>query len=204
MKFLPRDLELEIFWKTKPYLEKGRGGDVEHVKRLLYMGSYLLPLNIDPRIVRPALIMHDAGYGKVFSEFPEAMKWPRPKIRDYHMKYGSEITKNILYEVGYHKKYDEWITKKIIEIISIHDLPKKVFDQGDPNAVFVTEVDRLDRYLPSRFDGLKESIPGKSMDWIVNKFLRSGLDDWFTSDFFKSMARKFYNNLNEMLERGML
>lgn len=204
MRFLPRDLELEIFWKSKPYLEKGRVGDLEHVKRLRNMGSYLLPLNVDPRIARPALIIHDVGYDELFPKFPEAKKWPYTKLRDYHMKHGAEITRNILHEVGYHRKYDEKITEKIIDIVSIHDLPKTVFEQGDPNAVFVTELDRLDRYIPSRMDALTDSFPGKSVSWIVNEFLSSGLDEWFTSEFFKSMARKLYNNLNELLERGML
>ena len=75
-----------------PYYEKGRAGDVEHVKWLCKTVPRHAPEELDLDVLMGVVILHDVGYSKVPKDFnPYDLK-----IRELHSREGAEIAKTIL------------------------------------------------------------------------------------------------------------
>ncbi|MBW1868177.1 MAG: HD domain-containing protein [Deltaproteobacteria bacterium] len=138
--------ERQLWAAALKYLERGRPGDVEHTRRVVAYGKTLLDREPgNPRIVIPALIIHDTGWSKVdFSDFvdaPAVDKKDTESVR-LHMDHGAGIARKVLEAVG----WDPAITEQIVDIIAVHDAPEKIRASHNPDAALVFEADWLDKY----------------------------------------------------------
>ena len=62
-----KEIYKKILGKAIPIYEKGREGDAEHIKWLLEsITSYVDETEVDYDILIPVVLLHDAGYSKVF------------------------------------------------------------------------------------------------------------------------------------------
>jgi len=140
------DQERQLWAAALKYLERGRPGDVEHTRRVVAYGKTLLDREPgNPRVVVPALIIHDTGWSKVdFSDFvdaPAVDKKDTASVR-LHMDHGAGIARKILEAVG----WDPAITEQIVDIVAVHDAPEKIRASHNPDAALVFEADWLDKY----------------------------------------------------------
>ncbi|RLI03673.1 metal-dependent phosphohydrolase [Candidatus Bathyarchaeota archaeon] len=180
--------ENQIWEKAQQYLKKGRSTDLEHTKRAVDYGKYLLQYeNGNPSIVIPCLYLHDIGWSMTEEFSPEGI----PNI-DLHMKYGSELAEKILKEINYPSEE----SKKIVFIISIHDNPEKVFALNDIDATLVVEADRLDRFGIPAIERYKKMRPDKPLSEVIKKN-EKGLDKWFKTNTGKKLARRLFSEMSK-------
>lgn len=182
--------EDQIWEKAQRYLEKGRSTDLEHTKRAVNYGKYLLRYERgNPSIVIPCLYLHDVGWSMIDEFTPEGVA-----NIDLHMKYGSELAEKVLKEIDY--PYEE--SKKIVFIISIHDYPEKIFALKDIDATLVVEADRLDRFGIPALERYKKMRPNKPISEVIKKN-EKGLNEWFKTNTGKKLAMQlFAEELNEV------
>ena len=95
----------QILEKALPYYEKGREGDIEHIKWLSKTVVKFIDKTIDPDILMPLVILHDVGYANV----PKDSDSYNLNIRKLHSEEGAKIAEKILEELKYLKE-------KILEI----------------------------------------------------------------------------------------
>lgn len=98
--------------KALPYYEKGRPGDVEHVK-WLYKVVPKFAKDLDLDILMAVVILHDVGYSKV----PKNSNPYNLDIRKLHCDEGAKIANKILKEL----KYEENKINEITRLILKHD-----------------------------------------------------------------------------------
>lgn len=102
-----------ILDKALPYYQRGRFGDVEHIKWLVEtVPKYVDESEADFDILMPLVILHDIGYCKVDHTDPINLD-----IRRAHMREGAKIAKEILQEVHYPKEN----AKEIVRLVAKHD-----------------------------------------------------------------------------------
>jgi len=145
-KGISSEQEREIWAAALKYLECGRPGDVEHTRRVVVYGKVLLDRESgNPRVVVPALILHDAGWSKVdFSDFVDAPVVDKKDTASVklHMYHGADIAREVLEAVG----WDPAVTQQIADIIAVHDAPDKIKALNDLDATLAFEADWLDKY----------------------------------------------------------
>jgi hypothetical protein len=111
-----KEIYKKILKKALPLYEKGRDGDVEHIKWL----SEIVPRfanerEVDFDVLIPVVLLHDVGYSKV----PKGANPYDLNIRKLHSKEGAKIAGKILEELDYPKakiteikrlilKHDNW------------------------------------------------------------------------------------------------
>ena len=103
----------EILEKALPYYERGRSGDVEHVKWLFKTIPRFADASVDLEILMLVAILHDVGYSKV-------EKGSNPfdlDIRKLHSEEGAKIAEEILNEFD----YDKDKIKEVKRLILKHD-----------------------------------------------------------------------------------
>ncbi len=109
-----KEIYKQILEKALPLYEKGREGDVEHIKWLYkIVPKFADKYEIDFDILIPVVILHDIGYSKV-SKGSNPMNLDTRKL---HMEEGAKIASEILEGLKYPKN-------KIAEIkrlVSKHD-----------------------------------------------------------------------------------
>lgn len=106
----------KILEKAIPFYEKGREGDVEHIKWLSQViTKYIDESEVDYDILIPVVLLHDVGYSKV----PKGSNPFDLDIRKFHSEEGAKIAEEILEELDYPKdkineikrlilKHDNW------------------------------------------------------------------------------------------------
>ena len=99
-----------------PYYERGRPGDIEHIRWLFaVVPGFLKSTALDESIVMPVMLLHDVGY----SEVPKDADPYELDIRTLHSKKGALIAEKILKKIGYSDnkisevkrlilKHDDW------------------------------------------------------------------------------------------------
>ena len=95
----------QILEKALPYYEKGREGDIEHIKWLSKTVVKFIDKTIDPDILMHLVILHDVGYANV----PKDSDSYNLNIRKLHSEESAKIAEKILEELKYLKE-------KILEI----------------------------------------------------------------------------------------
>ncbi|NQU99263.1 MAG: HD domain-containing protein [Parcubacteria group bacterium] len=104
---------LKIWGLAKPYYEKGRPMDVDHIDWMMEEALFVCKKeNIDDLLLLPLVILHDIGYAKVSKDNPFNLD-----LRSSHMKEGEKIAREILEKLNYPKDKIE----KIVYYVSIHD-----------------------------------------------------------------------------------
>jgi hypothetical protein len=101
-------------WKlAKPYYQKGRPMDIDHIEWMLSKAELVCEKEkLDHSLLIPLVILHDVGYAVT----PKGNPYD-PKLRRAHMKAGAVIAKKILGEVDYPKDK----TNQIVHYVSVHD-----------------------------------------------------------------------------------
>ena len=168
---------------------------MEHTRRVVAYGKTLLaeePGN--PRVVVPALIIHDTGWSKVdFSDFvdaPAVDKKDTESVR-LHMHHGAGIARKILEAVG----WDPAIREQIVDIIAVHDAPEKIRASHNPDAALVFEADWLDKYGKASERRYSEIFSDEGKIEELNRYLER---NQFV--FFRSKAAK--ELLSEITSEG--
>ena len=101
----------KILEKALPYYEKGRKGDVEHVKWLFNTIPKFVDETMDIETLIPVVLLHDVGYSKV-------QKGSNPfdlNIRKLHSEEGAKIAVKILEELKYPKEKISEIKRLILK-----------------------------------------------------------------------------------------
>lgn len=113
----------DLIWeKAKPYYEKGRPFDIEHIEWMIKDALLICEKeSIDDSILLPLVILHDVGY----SELDDLKNPYKLETRRAHMKAGAKIAKQILSEIDYPSPK----ISKIVDYIAIHD--NWAFDENE-------------------------------------------------------------------------
>jgi hypothetical protein len=112
------DIYKKIWELAKPYYEKGRPMDLDHVEWMIGDAEQVCEKEgIDKTIFLPLVILHDTGYSQV--QDPKSILFDpfKTDIRRAHMEAGEKISKKILESIN----YDSEKIKKISYYISVHD-----------------------------------------------------------------------------------
>lgn len=107
-----KEIYKKILQKALPLYEKGREGDVEHIKWLSeVITKYVGESEVDYDILIPVVLLHDVGYSKV----PKGSNPFNLDIRKLHCKEGAKIAEKILLDLNYPKDKIYEITKLILK-----------------------------------------------------------------------------------------
>jgi len=179
----------QILEKALPYYEKGRDGDVEHIKWLVkVVPKYVDESEIDFSLLMPVIILHDVGYAKIL-EKNDPYNLDNRKL---HSEEGAKIAGKILEELNYPKKkitkikkfilrHDDWAFGE-----SFNDEPVlKVFNNFD----FVWMASKKGFQIVRKFLNLNPADFYQEIIKSKNKNKKEGRD-WFN----KKIGR-FYNQL---------
>lgn len=173
--------EKQLWNRVLPLLERGRPGDTEHTRAAVENGKALIAKEGgNPRVVIPALILHDVGWSQVdFSDFITAPAQANPEAGSIqlHMRYGAEIAFDILNDL----KWDPALIQRITGIIAVHDIPEKVRALRDLDATLVFEADWLDKYAPRRQERYVRLVKGQGAVEELRRFLHVNKSRWFTT-----------------------
>ena len=177
--------ERQIWAAALKYLERGRPGDVEHTRRVVAYGKALLDREPgNPRVVVPALILHDTGWSKVnFSDFvdaPAVDKKDTASVR-LHMCYGADISREVLEALD----WDLAEAQRIAEIIAVHDAPEKIEALHDLDATLVFQADWLDKYGEASQKRYSEIFSDEGKIEELNRYLEK-----YKFVYFRSKAAK--------------
>lgn len=149
-------------WKlAKPYYEKGREMDIEHIEWM--MGEAVLICEkekVDGSLLIPLVILHDVGY----AEFPKG-DYFKEKMRRNHMRAGAKIAKKILKESG----YDPERIEKISYYVSVHDNwafgDDGIYKKNKILGIF-TDLDYIWMATPKGFKALMKLLDKTSKEML--------------------------------------
>ena len=196
-KAISSDQERQIWAASLKYLERGRPGDVEHTRRVVAYGKALLAKESgDPRVVVPALILHDTGWSKVdFSDFVDAPvvdKKDTASVR-LHMYHGADIAREVLDAVG----WDPAVTQQITDIIAVHDAPDKIKALHDLDATLAFEADWLDKYGEASQKRYSEIFSDEGKIEELNRYLEENKFLYFRSKGAKELLSEITYKRNK-------
>ena len=179
----------QILKEALPYYEKGRNGDVEHIKWLVkVVPKYVDESEIDFSLLIPVIILHDVGYAKV----PEKNDPYNLDNRKLHSEEGAKITEKILRKLNYPqdkiakiKKFvlhhDDWAFGE-----SFKDEPVlKVFNNFD----FIWMTSKKGFQIVRKFLGLNK----KEFYQQIPKYYKKNNEEGRT--FFNKNIELFYKKL---------
>ena len=191
------DQERQIWAAALKYLERGRPGDVEHTRRVVAYGKALLDKEPgNPRVVVPALIIHDTGWSKVdFSDFvdaPAVDKKDTASVR-LHMHHGADIAREVLEAAG----WDPAVTQQIADIIVVHDAPEKIKALHNLDAALVFEADWLDKYGEASQKRYSEIFSDGGKIEELNRYLEKNKFVYFRSKAAKELLSEITSKRNK-------
>jgi len=134
---LDQKIESQIKEKAFEYMKQSRPGwNVPHLHAaIFYMKELLAHEGGDPRILLPAIYLHDIGYAGMLNE--DYSYDENKKVKKDHMIIGARVAKQLLIDIG---EFSEDEIGKISELISIHDNLSEIKGQ---DAQLVFEADSL-------------------------------------------------------------
>ncbi|MEJ2718568.1 MAG: HD domain-containing protein, partial [Deltaproteobacteria bacterium] len=171
----------QLWNRALSFLDRGRPGDTEHTRAVVENGRALLAKEGgNPRVVIPALILHDVGWSQVdFSDFITAPGQAKTEVGSIylHMGYGARIASDILNDV----KWDPTLIQRITAIIAVHDIPEEIRALGDLDATLVFEADWLDKFAPARQERYVRPAKGDRAIEELRRFLDMNKSRWFST-----------------------
>jgi len=195
-KVISYEQERQIWAAAFKYLGRGRPGDVAHTRRVVAYGKALLDREPgNPRIVVPALILHDTGWSKVdFSDFvdaPAVDKKDTESVR-LHMHHGADISREILETVG----WDPAETQRIADIIAVHDAPEEIVALHNLDATLVFQADWLDKYGEASQKRYSEIFSDEGKIEELNRYLEKNKFVYFRSKAAKELLSEITSKRN--------
>jgi len=193
------DQERQIWTAALKYLAHSRPGDVAHTRRVVAYGKALLDREPgNPRVVVPALIIHDTGWSKVeFSDFvdaPAVDKKDTASLR-LHMHHGADISRKILEALDW--KPSE--IQRIADIVAVHDAPEKIKDLRNLDATLVFEADWLDKYGKASQKRYSEIFSDEGKIDELNRYLEQNKFVYFRSKAAKELLFEITSKRNHNL-----
>lgn len=179
--------EMKKIWKLAlPYLKKGirKRFDIHTKSVIRAMEELLEKEKGDPAILLPAAILHDVGWSKVPKKFQET--FDRTGVDEgmrLHLKYGSEICREILKKLGYNQE----TRTKISQIIAAH----KFSDPKSHNKRMLIDADNLSDAFRESFEEdcrAYKNTPQQQYEYRIN-----------SNHFYTPTAKKIF--ASEMAER---
>jgi len=173
----------KIFEKAKPFLHTRK--NLIHTRIALQYALKLLKQEKgDPKVVIPAVLLHDVGWKAIPEKLHLTAFGPNPsnpKLARVHELEGAKIAKGILEKLHYHPVK----TIEICRIIRGHDSRKRAISPSDR---IVKDADKLTRYSKKgmTIDLGWFHIPRQ--EYLV--FLEAIIDHWFLTPTGKEIARK--------------
>lgn len=166
MSRLEKNLEAKIKKEVLKILEKGRPGwDVPHTLACVHwMKELIKKEGGNPRILIPAIYMHDIGYPDTVLKF-NPKKNVDMKIE--HMKKGAALAKKILNSIGGFKDSE---IEEIFSIISIHDAIYLFRKGATKHEQLVFEADSLGQIDVSR---VKPTFSKADRKKFLNRFRKN-------------------------------
>jgi len=188
--------EEQIWAEALKYLERGRPGDVEHTRRVVNYGKILLAKEGgEPRVVIPALILHDTGWSKVdFSDFVDAPAFAKKDTKSVrqHMRHGADIAEEILNELG----WEPALIQRIAAIIAVHDAPEEIRALHDLDATLVFEADWLDKYGEASQKRYSEIFSDEDKIEELNQYLEKMKFVYFRTKAAKELLTEITSKRN--------
>ena len=190
--------EEQIWAEALKYLERGRPGDVEHTRRVVaYCKALLAKEPGNPRVVVPALILHDTGWSRVnFSDFvdaPAVDKKDTESVR-LHMHHGAEIAREILEAFG----WEPALIQRIAAIIAVHDAPEEIRALHDLDATLVFEADWLDKYGEASQKRYSEIFSDEGKIEELNRYLEKNKFVYLRTKAVKELLTKITSKRTEL------
>ncbi|MBT4650939.1 hypothetical protein HOC13_00250 [Candidatus Woesearchaeota archaeon] len=148
-----KEIYQKIWELAKPYYEKGRPMDVDHIEWMIEDALLVCQKeNLEDSLLLPLVILHDVGYAEVPKDNPYNLD-----LRKAHMDAGAKIAKKILEKVDYPANKVE----KIVYYVSVHDNwalgDKSVYENNPILAVF-SELDFIWMATPKGFAAIMEML----------------------------------------------
>jgi len=110
--FTMKEIYKKIWKLAKPYYEKGRPMDIDHIDWIMQEALVVCEKEkVDDSLLVPLVILHDVGYGETGPAYFEK------NLKKLHMEAGEKIARQILEKVNYPNDKIE----QIASWISVHD-----------------------------------------------------------------------------------
>ena len=111
-----KEIYLKIWELAKPFYEKGRPMDIDHIEWMMKDASWVCEKEgLDDTLLLPLVILHDVGYSEInnvaFADYYQG------DTRKVHMASGEKIARDLLAQVNYQSEKAE----KIAYYVSVHD-----------------------------------------------------------------------------------
>ena len=155
--------EYEDIWRlAKPYYEKGRPMDVDHIAWMM-KDALLVCENegLDDSLLLPIVILHDVGYAEIPKDNPFNLD-----SRKAHMAAGAKIAKDILKQLNYPANK----AKKIEYYVSVHDnwaLGKDSVYEDDLILSVFTDLDYTWMATPKGFPALMKILDKNKKEMLL-------------------------------------
>lgn len=188
----------KILEKAIPYYQKGREGDVEHVKWLSRtVPKFINESEVDLDILIPVVILHDVGYSKV-----KAGANPYDlDVRKLHSEEGAKIAKQILEELNFPKEK----TAEIKRLILKHD--DWAFGDSFSNEPILRILNNFDfLWMASEkgFDVVRKFLNQAPAEFYkqIKLFRKTNKEE--SRDWFDKRLEKYYQQLMKERKPSLL
>lgn len=190
---------VKIWQSAKPYYEKGRPMDVDHIEWMMGDALRLCEVEeLDVNYLLPLVILHDVGYANVPKDNPFNLD-----LRRMHMAKGARIAKDILTEL----EHSQEVIDKISYYVSVHDNwalgDNEIYKQDKVLGSF-TDLDFIWMATPKGFHALMK-ILNKTPNEMI-EYLRTNeklIARPFTTIFAKNLFEKYLSQRTEEFKSGM-
>ncbi|RLJ09253.1 MAG: hypothetical protein DRP13_00575 [Candidatus Aenigmatarchaeota archaeon] len=192
-----KEIYKKILEKALPLYEKGREGDVEHIKWLVeVITKYVDESEVDYDILIPVVLLHDVGYSKV----PKGSNPFDLDIRKFHSEEGAKIAEEILEELNYPKDKINEIKRLILK----HDNWAFGDDFADePVLRIFTNFDFMWMASEKGFDIVRKFMKKEPKEFYeqIKEFQRKNEEEG--RKWFNNKIEEFYNQLMKERKEGL-
>ena len=192
-----KEIYKKILEKALPLYEKGREGDVEHIKWLAeVITKYVDESEVDYDILIPVVLLHDVGYSKV----PRGSNPFDLDIRKFHSEEGAKIAEEILEELDYPKDKINEIKRLILK----HDNWAFGDDFADePVLRIFNNFDFMWMASEKGFDIVRKFMKKEPKEFYeqIKEFQRKNEEEG--RKWFNKRIEEFYNQLMKKRKEGL-
>ena len=192
-----KEIYKKMLEKALSLYEKGREGDVEHIKWLSeVITKYVHESEVDYDLLIPVVLLHDVGYSKV----PKRSHPFDLDIRKFHSEEGAKIAEEILKELNYPKDKINEIKRLILK----HD--NWAFGDDFANEPVLRIFNNFDfMWMASEkgFDIVRKFMKKEPKEFYeqIKEFQRKNEEE--ERKWFNKNIEEFYNQLMRKRKEGL-
>ena len=178
----------KILNEAIPFYEKGREGDIQHVKWLYKTIPNFIDDSVDSEILMPVALLHDVGYANV----PKNSDSYNLDIRKLHSEEGAKIAKNILEKLNYPNKKIAEIERLILK----HD--NWAFGDSfkdEPTLLFFQNFDFMWMASKEGFEICRKNMKKEPQEFYeqIEKFQEANIERG--TKWYNEKIEKYYEQL---------